>query len=359
MSTMLASPSFFIGVMLASCYVSSQAQPNGRQAARNPARYLERSVSYLNPDARVTLGGVFTRPDIGGPFPTVLLIPGSGAQDRDETVGAHKPFLVLADYLTRRGIAVLRVDRRGVGTSTGDLAKATTQDLASDAEAGVRYLISRPDVDAKRVGLIGHGEGALIAALVAAKFPQTSFLVLLATPAVPGEQLLLTQREHAERAVHMPEAQIGLDKQTATMVYDMVREGKKERDIVRALSKKQELKGEVAELWANQVTHLDTPWLRFFLSYDPVPTLERIKCPVLALAGEKDMDVVPDQNVPVLKAALARGGNRDATVELLPGLNYFFQTADTGLPMEYPMLGETMSPVALDTIGSWIAGHTS
>jgi hypothetical protein len=251
------------------------------------------------------------------------------------------------------------MDRRGIGTSTGDFAKATTQDFTSDAEAAVRYLMQRPDVDPKRVGLIGHGEGAIIAPMVADKVPQVAFMVLLAAPALPGEQVLLTQRERAERAAHVPQAQIALDQKVATMLYDMVREGKKEHDLERALSKQEGLKGELADLWANEVPHLESPWLRFFLNYDPGPALEKVKCPVLALEGEKDMDVSPDQNVPALKAALQRGGNPDVTVEVLPGLNYHFQTSDSGLPMEYPALPEAISPVALETIGAWIGKHVS
>jgi pimeloyl-ACP methyl ester carboxylesterase len=364
MATMFVARALLLAFLLAYCHAPSaaggmQSQSPRPNEPRPPFPYMERSVSYPNTAAHIVLTGSFTRPQTGGPFPAVLLIPGSGRQDRNETVADHRPFLVLADNLTRHGIAVLRVDRRGIGNSTGDFAKATTQDLASDAEAGVRYLMARPDVDPKRVGLIGHGEGAMIAPLVADSVPQISFLVLLAAPAVPGEQLLIAQRERAERAAHVPEAQIALDKKIATMLYDMVRDGKKERDLTRALSREEDAKGELASLWANQVSHLQTPWLRFFLSYDPAPALEKVKCPVLALEGEKDMDVAPDQNVPALKAAFTRGGNADATVEVLPGLNYFFQTAETGLPMEYPSIAETMSPLALNTITTWIASHTS
>ena len=289
----------------------------------------------------------------------MLLIPGAGRQNRDETVGGHKPFRVLAEYLARRGIAALRVDRRGIGASTGDFAKATTQDFASDAEAGVRYLLTRPDVDATHTGLIGHGEGAIIAPMVAAKLPQVSFLVLLASPAVPGEQVLLTHRQYAERADHMTPAQSLQDRRIATMVFDMVREGKSARDLERALMKDKDASDEVADHWINQIPSLEAPWLHFFLSYDPAPALANLKCPVLALEGEKDMDVVPDQNVPALKAALARSKNPDVTVETLPGLNYFFQTAETGLPIEYPALPESISPVALETITAWISKHTS
>lgn len=369
MSTMFAARLLFVALIAArsGTFLWAQATPpaqvspplpSSSQQPAQPNSIVEQTV-YLNPTARVTLGGTWTRPSAGGPFPTVLLIPGSGAQDRDETVGPHKPLFILARHLASRGIAVLRVDRRGVGTSTGDLARATTRDFASDAEAGVRYLLTRPDVDQKHIGLIGHGEGAIIASLVAGQNAQIAFMILLATPAVPGQQVLLTQRERAEQAAHMPPDQIAMDKKIATMVYDMVRAGKKQDDIVNALSKQKDLKENVAWLWENQLPFLESPWLRFFLSYDPVPALEKIRCPLLALAGEKDKDVVPDQNVPALKAALARGGNPDATVQILPGLNYFFQTATTGLPMEYPVLPEAISSLALNTISDWITKHTS
>lgn len=359
MSTMLFARPFSVAFLLACCCASSPGQSTHAQERNQPLPYFEKPVSFMNEQARVVLGGAFTRPEQGGPFPAVLLIPGSGPQDRDETIARHKPFRVLSAYLTRRGFAVLRMDRRGIGASTGDFAKATTQDFASDAEAAVRYLMTRPDVDPKRVGLIGHGEGAMIAPVVADKIPQLAFMVLLAAPAVPGEQVLLTQRERAERAAHVPEAQIALDQKVASTLYGMVREGKKERDLEHALSKQEGLKGELADLWANQISHLDTPWLRFFLNYDPAPALEKVKCPVLALEGEKDMDVSPDKNVPALKAALARGGNPDVTVEVLPGLNYHLQTAETGLPMEYPAIEEAISPVALQAIGTWMGKHTA
>lgn len=351
----------FAAVTLACSVGLLGRSPQGPPAqAEKPPQlpYLVRNVNLLNAATADVMGGVFSRPERGGPFPAVLLIPGSGPQDRDETIAAHKPFLILGDYLTRRGIAVLRLDRRGVGTSTGDFDKATTQDFASDAEAAVRYLMSKPDVDAKHIGLIGHGEGALIAPIVAEKIPQISFVVLLAAPAIPGEQLLLTQRERAESAAHMPQAQITQDKRIATMLFDMVREGKKERDLKHALEKEDKSSNQSADAWMNEIPRLEAPWLHFFLSYDPAPALEKLKCPVLALAGEKDMDVLPDQNVPALKAALARGGNPDVTVEVLPGLNYYFQAAETGLPMEYPVLPESISPIALNAIGTWITKHT-
>jgi len=327
------------------------------QQAPPPVPYSEENVSYINPNApQVVLAGTLTKPRSAGPFPAVLLISGAGPQDRDETISGHKPFLVLADYLTRRGIAVLRVDDRGVAQSTGNFDTATTQDFASDAEAGVRYLLTRSDVDAHHIVLIGHGEGAIVAPMVAVNMPQVSFLVLLAGTAVPGEEVLLEQTYQAEAAAGVPDDQLAADERIGALLYEMVRAGKSEAQLREALFRLSPAYQPFLERWQRQLHHLETPWLRFFLAYDPAPTLEKVKCPVLALDGAEDTDVVPEQNVPALRAALKRGHNHDITVRVLPDLNYMFESVKAGA--EYKSAPETMSPLALDVIGSWIAKHT-
>jgi pimeloyl-ACP methyl ester carboxylesterase len=321
--------------------------------------YTEENVSYSNSAAAgVTLAGTFTKPLSGGPFPGILLITGAGPQDRDETISGHKPFLVLADYLTRRGVAVLRGDDRGTAESTGNFDTATTLDFASDAEAGVRYLLTRSDVDPKHIGLIGHGEGGIVAPMVAVKRPEVSSIVLLAGTGVPGEQVLLAQTEQAEEAAGMTDEQIEADDRIGRVLYSMIRAGKSESELRQALFDAPETYKPFIEHWQRQLHHLESPWLRFFLSYDPASALERLKCPVLALDGEKDMNVVAEQNIPAIKAALKRGHNRDVTARILPGLNYMFQTAKTGFGSEYQGISETISPVVLDLIGEWIAKHT-
>lgn len=367
MGTMRAAAVFVaLGFVLAEAVCTSpvygfgQESPGRPQEPKPPLPYAEEDVQYSNAAARdVALAGTFTKPKEGGPFPAVLLISGAGPQDRDETTAGHKPFLVLSDYLTRRGIAVLRVDDRGTAKSTGDFQSATTQDFASDAEAGVRYLMSRTDVDQKHIGLIGHGEGGIIAPMVAVRMPQVAFLVLLAGTAVPGEQVLLAQTERAEKAAGLSGDQISVDKKIGTLLYNMVREGKTETDLRQVLSRLDEDTQPFAAHWQAQVHRLEAPWLRFFLSYDPAATLEKVRCPVLALEGEKDLQVVPQQNVPAMKAALARGGNHDSEVDLMPGLNYMFQPAKTGLASEYANIQETISPAVLQKIGDWIAKRTS
>ena len=328
------------------------------QEPKPPFPYVEDQVHYANTAAGIELAGTFSKPKSAGPFPTVLLISGAGPQDRDETISGHKPFLVLADYLIRRGTAVLRVDDRGTAESTGNFWTATTLDFVSDAEAGVRYLLSRKDVDPKHVGLIGHGEGAIVAPMVAVHTPQVSFLVLLAGTAVPGEEVLLAQTEQAERAAGIPDEQIDADYKIGKTLYDLVREGKSEADLRQALFKLTPKYEPFIGSWQRRLHHLETPWLRFFLAYDPAVTLQQVKCPVLALEGEKDINVVASQNVSAMKTAFARGHNHDATVRVLPGLNYLFQTAKTGFAGEYQTIQETMSPDVLNIIGAWIAEHT-
>ncbi len=351
---------FAVLAVFASAANFQAEHPPRPQEPKPPFPYIEQEVSYSNPEAQgVVLAGTFTEPNTRGPFPAVLLITGAGPQDRDETIAGHKPFFVLSDYLTRRGIAVLRVDDRGTAKSTGNFEGATTEDFASDAEASVHYLMSRDDVDQKHIGLIGHGEGAIVAPMVAIKMPQIAFLVLLAGTAVPGEEVLLAQTERAEAAAHVPEEQINADKRIGKLLYGMVREGKSEVDLRNALFKLPEEYKPYLAPWQRQLPRLEAPWLRFFLSYDPATALEKVKCPVLALEGEKDMQVSPDQNVHAIKSALAHGGNRDSEVDLLPRLNYMFQTANTGLGWEYAMIPETMSPVVLQKIDEWIMKHTS
>jgi pimeloyl-ACP methyl ester carboxylesterase len=340
--------------LCASACVAAYAQGPRPQEPKAPFPYEQEEVSFPNPDAKgVTLAGTLTKPKEGEPpFAAVLLISGPGPQDRDETMAGHKPFRVLADYLTRRGLAVLRFDDRGTGKSTGDFEGSTTQDFASDAEAGVRYLLTRSEVNQKHIGLVGHGEGAIIAPMVAIKMPEISFVVLLAGTAVPGDQVLIAQTERAEKAAHIPAEQISADKRIGTALYKAAREGKRTVDI-------REDDQPFAGPWRKQLARLNSPWTRFFLSYDPAPTLEKVKCPVLALDGSKDMQLDPEQNIAAMKAAFARGGNADVTIQLLPGLNYMFQTADTGLGWEYPTIAETISPTVLQIIGDWIRKHSS
>ncbi|HEX8530491.1 MAG TPA: alpha/beta fold hydrolase [Cytophagales bacterium] len=343
--------------------------PKRDQNPKKPYPYREEEVSYASTAAGVTLAGTLTLPEGKGPFPAVLLITGTGPQNRDEELMGHQPFLVLADYLTRRGIAVLRVDDRGVGKSTGDFGAATSRDFADDALAGVNFLKSRKDIRPRQIGLVGHSEGGLIAPLVSTRSKDIAFMVLMAGPGVAGEAIIQRQTELIMKANGMaPEGiQSSLDLQAR--LFEILRQ---EPDAARAEAKmtaavqqataamtdaqKQAsgLSGEGPRMLAKR---LNTPWFRFFLSYDPKPTLRQVKVPVLAVNGEKDLQVTPRENLAAIAAALKEGGNRQVQTQELPGLNHLFQTAQTGSPAEYAQIEETIAPAALQPVGDWIAGQ--
>lgn len=329
--------------------------PKRPQEPRPPFPYTEEDVAFDNPEAGIRLAGTLTIPPGGGPHAAVVLITGSGPQDRDETVFGHRPFLVLADHLTRRGIAVLRYDDRGVGKSTGDFAAATTPDFASDALAAVSYLKTRPEIDPERIGLLGHSEGAIVVPIDANRSGDIAFAVLLASPGVSGRELLVMQAKAINRAAGLPEAVVQQRSALQTRLLDVVSTGvadsvaeRQAREILAAAG----LTGEAAD---GQVRALLSPWMKHFLVYDPLPELRRLSIPVLALNGEKDTQVPAAENLGLVEDALREGGNTDVTAAILPGLNHLFQTAETGSPTEYAGIEETMSPAALEMIGDWVA----
>jgi pimeloyl-ACP methyl ester carboxylesterase len=345
----------------------SALSPKRPQEPKPPFPYASEDVTYSNPAAGVTLAGTLTLPTGAGPHAVVVLISGSGPQDRDEFLMGHRPFLVLADHLTRKGIAVLRVDDRGVGKSTGTFATSTTEDFASDVLAGVAYLKTRREIDPKRIGLIGHSEGGYVAPLVATRSPEVAFIVLLAGPGVPIAELLREQARLLLEASGADPAFIEMNQRTQERMFEIVR---RESDPAAA---EPELKAEIDALLAqlppaqrdaarasaeSSVTLVNSPWFRYLLTYDPARTLHRVKVPVLALNGELDLQVPPAQNLPAIEKALKLGGNQDVETAVLPKLNHLFQTATTGSVSEYRTIEETMSSVALDKISNWILART-
>jgi pimeloyl-ACP methyl ester carboxylesterase len=345
------------------------ALPPPRKRPQEPSKpypYIEEQISYVNRPAGVTLAGTLTRPREAGKAPAVLLISGSGAEDRDETVFGHKPFLVLADYLTRNGIAVLRVDDRGVGGSSGQTSTSTSEDFAGDVLAGVAYLKTRSEIDSARIGLIGHSEGGLIAPIVASQSKDVAFLVLLAGPALPGEEILHLQAAAIMKAMGASDAQIEANRQVQERMLGIV---KAQSDPTTALAALRNWRDQfVAALPAPQqqpakaqldaqIAQITTPWFRFFLTYDPRPALTKVRVPVLALDGELDLQVPAEANLHAIEAALHTGGNQQVTIVRLPSLNHLFQTARTGTPAEYPQIEETMAPSVLKLIADWIAKH--
>lgn len=340
-----------------------------------PYPYDEEEVVYENEEAGVKLAGTLTLPRSEGPFPAVILISGSGQQNRDEEIVGHRPFLVLSDYMTRRGIAVLRVDDRGTGGSTGNFSQATTEDFAGDVLAGIEYLKSREEIDPTQIGLIGHSEGGLISPLVAVKSQDVAFIVLMAGPGITGEEILYLQSDLIARAEGADNETIARNNELMKNIYSVVKE--EENNTIAAEKLRKLLTEELANMSEEekqnagyseadledqvntQIQALLSPWMRFFLTYDPAPTLKEVKCPVLAINGEKDLQVPPEENLKAIEEALEAGGNEDYTVKELSGLNHLFQTAQTGSPSEYARIEETISPAALELIGDWISERTS
>jgi hypothetical protein len=318
-----------------------------------PYPYREEEVTYDNKLQNVTLAATLTIPPGKGPYPSVVLITGSGPQDRDESLLGHKPFLVLADYLTRHGIVVLRADDRGTGKSTGDFTTATTADFATDTEAGIAYLKTRPEVDVHKIGLIGHSEGGVIAPMIGARSKDIAFIVMMAGTGVPGDQILVAQTQAIEIASGKTPEEAAKDGTKEREVLSLVETEKNNAVLEKEL--KQKLTGEVAEAQIGmQIKQITSPWFRYFLTYDPATALRKVTCPVLALNGSLDTQVPPKMNLPAIRKALEEGGNKHFEVDELPGLNHLLQTAKTGAPAEYAEIEETMSPVALDKMSTWI-----
>jgi pimeloyl-ACP methyl ester carboxylesterase len=333
------------------------------QTPAKPYPYREEEVSFMNAKANISLAGTLTIPAGPGPFAAAVLISQAGEYDRDETIMGHHPFLVLADHLTRKRIAVLRCDKRGIGKSTGDYAKATKEDFSSDTEAGIAYLQTRKEIDAKRIGLIAHSEGGIIAPLVATGPNGVAWMVLLAAPGLKGEQLLLLQSERILRISGVDSDEISRSLAFNRKSYELIREEKnpaaleaKLRDLVQAATMSASLPP--AALQA-QLRTLVTPWFRDYIDYDPLPALQKTTCPVLALSGDKDLQIPSPENLSSIQKALQEGGNKDFLTKELPGLNHLFQHAPTGSPGEYGGIEETMAPEALNAISDWVLKHTS
>jgi hypothetical protein len=337
------------------------------QLPQKPYPYESVEVSFENKAGGIKIAGTLTIPKGAGPFPAALLITGSGAQDRDETILGHKPFLVLADYLTRRGVAVLRVDDRGVGGTTGNIEDATTADLAGDVLAGVAFLKGRTEINAAQIGLIGHSEGGIIAPLVASRSKDVAFVIMLAGTGLPGEDVLYHQGEAILKVAGADAAHLARQKALQQRIFGVLRAEKDnavaEKKIRAAF---EELTGalgtdekkQMTDAMPGQIKMLLSPWFRHFLIYDPRPALHKLSCPVLALNGEKDVQVDAELNLQAIATALKEGGNKDATTRALPNLNHLFQTCKTGAVSEYGIIEETLAPVALEMMAQWILERT-
>jgi pimeloyl-ACP methyl ester carboxylesterase len=336
------------------------------QEPKPPFSYISEEVTFLNVRDSIYLAGTLTMPSSGQGFPVVVLISGSGPQNRDEELLGHKPFLVLADHLTKNGIAVLRYDDRGVGKSKGNFGKATSADFATDVSAAVQYLKTRKEIDGKKIGLIGHSEGGMIAPMVAADTKDIGFIVLLAGTGVPGKDIIILQQQLIAKAEGVvSEKDLAETAAFTEEIAKIVTSGKDEKtvsiefiDFLKSTWQKlpdssKKIYGTEA-VFLMQSAQMNTPWMRFFMAYDPATVLEKIRIPVLALNGSKDLQVWPAQNLPAIEKALKKAGNKKYTVKELPGLNHLFQECITGAPSEYEKIEMTIAPGVLDEINRWI-----
>lgn len=337
------------------------------QEPNKPYPYHTEEVKFKS-DGKIELAGTLTLPEKEGNFPAAILISGSGPQNRDEEFMTHKPFLVLADHLTRNGIAVLRYDDRGFAESTGDHMSATSLDFAKDVEAAINYLKSRKEINKKQIGLIGHSEGGLIAPLVATGSDKVSFIVLLAGPGVSGDQILLQQIAIVGKTAGLSDAYIQNEKKVAQGVFDIVSKYKDDNlretelkkyydkvftdfpEVVKNSGMKKE------DLVNLNVAQSKRPWYKHFIEYDPATSLQKIQCPVLALNGSKDVQIAPE-NLVAIKKALEKGGNKNFTIKEFPNMNHLFQVCETGAVNEYATIEQTISPLVLEEVSGWITNQ--
>lgn len=329
------------------------------QTPKPPFPYREQPVTVRSQDG-VELEGTFTIPPPAGAakFPALLMISGSGPQDRDATMFGHKPFAVIADALTRRGFAVLRLDDRGVGKSKGNFRSATTQDFLQDAEAALDFLRARDPVDAKRIGLFGHSEGGIVAAMLAAKRPDdVAFLVTFGGPGIPMSRLLIEQGEAVLKSAGAPAEAIAKQRSIQEAMFPLLLSDKGSIELkteLDALFQVAEMPSAERTIASAQISQALSPWFRALLAIDPGRFFEKVRCPVLALNGELDTQVTAQSNLAGIGAALKRGGNPQFRTVAIPKVNHLFQTAETGSPSEYQTAEESVSPAVLDLLVNWL-----
>lgn len=340
---------------------------NRPQEPKEPFPYRVEEVVFANPQAGIKLAGTLTLPEGEGAFPAVVMISGSGAQNRDEELLGHKPFLVISDHLTRNGIAVLRFDDRGFGESEGDQTHVTSIDFASDVASAVAFLREREDIGP--IGLIGHSEGGLIAPMVASDSGDVQFIVMLAGPGLRGDEILILQEELIMRGYGTSEEDLELARDLNRRIYDLILEAEDIQSVKPELTSllRESLESgtmlvpegtDKEKLLTLTLETLTKDWMVFFIRHDPVPVLEEIRIPVLALNGSNDLQVPSKENLEAIAKALEKAGNEDFTVIEYAGLNHLFQESETGMPDEYIQIEQTFSPQVLEDMTNWILQRT-
>lgn len=335
---------------------------NRPQEPHPPFPYRSIEVTFPNKEAGITLAGTLTLPAVKGKYPAVVLISGSGPQNRDEEIMGHKPFLVIADYLTRNGISVLRFDDRGVGQSEGNFATATDKDFASDAEAAFYFLKQRKDIIDEKIGIIGHSAGGSCAFMLAAKNKKINYIISLAGMAVRGDSLMLKQVELISKAEGMPDSVWQVQALELRKRYALLRQNKTVKEIkkdlylniIQSLPTKELNNAQTRKQIDASIQTMTSPWYLYMMNYNPVEDLKRITCPVLALNGAKDLQVDADMNLSSIRNTLQSSGNNKVTVKKYPSLNHLFQHTQTGKISEYRQIEETISPEVLQDMLQWI-----
>ena len=326
------------------------------QDPQPPFNYRAEEVTFTNKKEGNTLAGTLTIPEGDGPFPALVLVSGSGQQNRDEELMNHRPFWVIADYLSRRGVAVLRYDDRGMGGSTGEVLNATSMDFSYDAEAAFDFLRNRKEINASRVGVLGHSEGGIINFMVAERRPEVAFLVSLAGPAVNGVEVLKEQQAAILRAQGMTEEMVKFSGNANAQMFEII-EASNDREEADTLLR-QLLKGwgYNEELTEQTVGQMASPWMYYFLKYDPTEAIVKTNCPALLLNGSKDLQVLASQNLPAYEKIIAEHGKTNLTLQEMPDLNHLFQHCESGSPTEYVEIEETISPEVLEMIVEFVKG---
>jgi len=330
---------------------------NRPQDPKEPYPYSSENITFFNKKDSINLAGTLTLPKNKTDFSTAILISGSGPQDRNSVIMDHKLFLIISDYLTRNGIAVLRYDDRGVGESQGEYSKATSKDLSTDTEAAIKYLKSRKDINKNRIGLVGHSEGGLIAPMVATNSNDISFIILLAGPGLKGEQILLLQKKLIEQRSGIDEFTVNESQEIFKGAYEIIsnfKENDKELKIRLKEYFDEKSNNSMDDQQLNSlIESLSSPWIKYFIKYDPSSTLKKLNIPVLALFGKNDLQVPAVEN----SKALEDLNNKNIEVIQLENLNHLFQESKTGMPNEYAEIEQTISPKVLNIISDWIIEH--
>lgn len=333
------------------------AQTAKPQEPQPPFSYKIEDVAFRNETDSIKLAGTLTRPSTGSNHPVVILISGSGPQDRNSELLGHKPFLVMADHLTKQGIAVLRVDDRGTAETEGDYNTSSLRGFVRDTEAAIQYINTRPEFKTSKVGLIGHSLGGTIAPIIASESDDVDFVVMLAGPGMRGDQLMLLQKEMIERKMGLPDPMVEQSRKSIAGAYDLILDENKTDSLATHLKTyfSEVYKGALPDNQLDAISkQMTIPWLVDFIRHDPDPVLAKVSCPVLALNGKLDLQVPHEQNLAAINAALQKGGNKNVQIRSFEKLNHLFQECETGLPNEYGQIEQTFSPMVLDVMVKWI-----